>query len=220
MIKPCSSDWLSRYYDYYSVLRPHSIKRNVNDTQIAPESLVTAGCIVYKDAFNAIQGFRPEFTAAAGEDLFLGNIKYMYTIYPLHYLNIRIHFYIHLVYQLRTIGELAYNDDAIINHQFVKNRNKVVGDDIQEFIERFYQYGMGNKILGDLVGNLFNVHETYPPAEATSADALYFNQIYNACYSNHSSDGVEEISTDNLSIIARVCMYRGFKNLPLHSDIL
>ena len=65
----------------------------IDNELIRPDYLVTANCLVYKDAFNYIGGFDENFQQAGGEDIDLG-------------------------FRLLSIGSIAYQWNSIVLHNF------------------------------------------------------------------------------------------------------
>ena len=85
-----SRDKLSRYYSTQEILIP---PKAVDGSDVRPDYLVTANCLVSKKAFEAVGGFDEAFAHAGGEDIDLG-------------------------FQLLRIGSLSYNRESTVYHAF------------------------------------------------------------------------------------------------------
>lgn len=81
----------SRYYESQEILVPP--KTYENSSIAKPDYLITANCLVWKAAFEAVGGFNESITIAGGEDIDLG-------------------------FKLQSLGELAYAFDSIVKHNF------------------------------------------------------------------------------------------------------
>lgn len=90
MINIVGDDYLSRYYRDQNVLIPMALK---NEFGIEPYSLVTANCLVLKEAILAAGGFDERFIYGGGEDTELG-------------------------FRLRWLGGMRYNWKAESQHEF------------------------------------------------------------------------------------------------------
>lgn len=86
-----NNDVLSQYYDEQEILIPPKYT-DENGTE-SPEYLVTANCLVWKDALHRIGGFDESFPVAGGEDIDLG-------------------------FRLRQIGKLSFALDSVVHHNF------------------------------------------------------------------------------------------------------
>ncbi len=89
-IKTTSSNKLSKYYETQEILIP---PETIENEIIRPDYLVTANCLVYKNAFNSIKGFDEKFKQAGGEDIDLG-------------------------FRLLSIGSIAYQWNSTVLHNF------------------------------------------------------------------------------------------------------
>ena len=89
-IKTTSNNKLSKYYETQEILIPPEA---IDNGIIRPDYLVTANCLVYKNAFNYIGGFDEKFKQAGGEDIDLG-------------------------FRLLSIGSIAYQWNSITLHNF------------------------------------------------------------------------------------------------------
>lgn len=85
-----SKDKLSRYYATQETLIP---PKAIDGSKKRPDYLVTANCLVSKEAFVAVGGFDETFVLAGGEDIDLG-------------------------FKLLRIGSLSYNWESIVYHTF------------------------------------------------------------------------------------------------------
>jgi glycosyltransferase involved in cell wall biosynthesis len=82
---------ISRYYESQEILLPPKVYLPASFP--VPDYLITANCLVWKPAFEKINGFNESITIAGGEDIDLG-------------------------FKLRTIGQLSYAFDSITKHNF------------------------------------------------------------------------------------------------------
>lgn len=87
VMKSCS---ISRYYSSQETLIP---PKTLCPSGIRPDYLITANCLVLKEAFDLINGFDESFQLAGGEDVDLG-------------------------FRLLTHGNLAYCWESIVEHDF------------------------------------------------------------------------------------------------------
>lgn len=113
-IKAYGRDLISQYYEQQEILLPPKV---YEETNIRPDYLITANCLVWRNAFNEVGGFNETITIAGGEDIDLG-------------------------FRLLNIGQLSYAFESIAQHHF--------GDNLREFIKRFFRYGQGNRIISEL----------------------------------------------------------------------
>lgn len=90
-VKSLGNDWLSNYYESQEILMP--LKTRDNNGEFVPQYLITANCLVWKNAFDKIGGFNESIEIAGGEDVDLG-------------------------LRLSQIGNLSYAFDAIAKHNF------------------------------------------------------------------------------------------------------
>lgn len=111
-----SENTLSRYYISQEILIPPEANDSV---RIRPDYLVTANCLVYRQAFKQVAGFDETFDLAGGED-------------------------IDLAFRLLEVGELQYQFDSVVLHEFT--------DSLSDFIVRFYRYGIGNALVAKKYG--------------------------------------------------------------------
>jgi len=89
-IKSTSSSLIGSYYESQEILIPPEAQY---ENTKRPDYLVTANCLVYRDAFEAIGGFDEAFEFAGGED-------------------------IDLAFRLLEVGELQYQFDSLVLHEF------------------------------------------------------------------------------------------------------
>ena len=89
-VKSYKKDFLSRYYETQEILIPPHIHL---DKQDFPNYLVTANCLVYKQAFEKVKGFNEEIKIAGGEDIDLG-------------------------FKLLSVGKLVFAHNSIVFHNF------------------------------------------------------------------------------------------------------
>ncbi|NOJ79788.1 glycosyltransferase [Myxococcus xanthus] len=87
-VRAMGKDWLSSYYESQGVLRPMAWTEDGR-----PQYLISANCLVHRDALERIGGFGERFPLAAGEDVDLG-------------------------LRLSQIGELRWCADASVAHDF------------------------------------------------------------------------------------------------------
>ena len=86
-VKALGTDRLSRYYESQQILVPPPIHTEL------PQYLVTANALVWRDAFDIVDGFDETYPLAGGEDVDLG-------------------------FRLSEIGELAYAPTSWVVHDF------------------------------------------------------------------------------------------------------
>lgn len=91
-IEIIGEDLLSNYYRDQNALHP-SFVQNEKTKQMEPWSLVTANCLIFKSAFDAIGGFDETFLIAGGEDTDLG-------------------------FRLRHAGKVEFNSQSVAIHHF------------------------------------------------------------------------------------------------------
>ena len=89
-VKVSSQGWLSNYYETQEILIPPEA---IDSGAVRPDYLVTANCLIYKEAFDKIGGFDETFKQAGGED-------------------------IDLAFRLLTIGSIEYQWNSIVYHNF------------------------------------------------------------------------------------------------------
>lgn len=90
-IKSLHKDKLSKYYESQEILIPLKIyDRNGN---FVPQYLITANSLIWKEAFNEVNGFNEKIGIAGGEDVDLG-------------------------LRLSEIGDLSYAFDSVAIHDF------------------------------------------------------------------------------------------------------
>ncbi len=90
-VKSLGSDLLSRYYESQEILIPlkvHDVERG-----FVPQYLITANCLVWRQAFITTDGFDERITIAGGEDIDLG-------------------------LRLSQLGCLSYAFDSLVLHNF------------------------------------------------------------------------------------------------------
>jgi len=90
-VKSLHSDLISKYYETQEILIPMKVIDAHGYPR--PQYLITANCLVWKDAFIESGGFNENIQIAGGEDVDLG-------------------------LRLSQIGDLSYAFDAIIKHNF------------------------------------------------------------------------------------------------------
>lgn len=90
-IKALSNDSLSRYYESQEILIP--MKTYDENGQFVPQYLITANSLIWKPAFDEVNGFNEKIGIAGGEDVDLG-------------------------LRLSRIGTLSYAFDSIAIHDF------------------------------------------------------------------------------------------------------
>lgn len=90
-IKASGNDRLSRYYDSQEILIP--LKTYDESGKFVPQYLITANSLIWKPAFDQINGFNEKIGIAGGEDVDLG-------------------------LRLSEIGTLAYAFDSVAIHNF------------------------------------------------------------------------------------------------------
>lgn len=105
---------INRYMTEMSILNPPFEENSGSDGQRVPQAIVTANALVSVRAFYQVGRFSTDFREAGGEDLDLG-------------------------IRLRDIGELVWEPDAAVVHEF--------DEDSEDFVKRFERYGRGNRRL-------------------------------------------------------------------------
>jgi glycosyltransferase involved in cell wall biosynthesis len=90
-IKANGQDIISKYYDQQEILLPPKVFEQANKPR--PDYLITANCLVWRQAFDKVGGFNEQFKIAGGEDIDLG-------------------------FKLLNIGQLTYAFDSIAKHNF------------------------------------------------------------------------------------------------------
>ena len=105
---------INRYMTEMSILNPPFEEDSGSDRQKVPQAIVTANALVSVRAFYQVGRFSTDFREAGGEDLDLG-------------------------IRLRDIGELVWEPDAAVVHEF--------DEDSEDFVKRFERYGRGNRRL-------------------------------------------------------------------------
>ncbi|MGB0521687.1 MAG: glycosyltransferase [Flammeovirgaceae bacterium] len=91
MVKSLGNDLISRYYEEQEILMPLKVKDNQG--RFMPQYLITANCLIWKQAFNEVGGFNEKIQLAGGEDVDLG-------------------------LRLSEIGNLSFAFNAIVKHNF------------------------------------------------------------------------------------------------------
>lgn len=69
-VKSLKQDWLSNYYETQEILIPLKIAEE--NKGFVPQYLITANCLVWKQAFEEVGGFNENIVIAGGEDVDLG----------------------------------------------------------------------------------------------------------------------------------------------------
>ena len=105
---------INRYMTEMSILNPPFEAELGSDGHKIPQAIITANALVSARAFFQVGRFSTDFREAGGEDLDLG-------------------------IRLRDIGELVWEPDAAVFHEFEENH--------KDFIKRFKRYGRGNRHL-------------------------------------------------------------------------
>jgi glycosyltransferase involved in cell wall biosynthesis len=90
-VKSLDFDFISKYYETQEILLPMKIIDENGNPK--PQYLITANCLVWKNAFTKAGGFNEKIQIAGGEDVDLG-------------------------LRLSQIGNLSYSFDAIVKHNF------------------------------------------------------------------------------------------------------
>ena len=90
-IKAHGKDIISKYYENQEILVPPKVYEQPNKPR--PDYLITANCLVWRQAFKKIGGFNEQIKIAGGEDIDLG-------------------------FKLLGIGQLSYAFESIANHNF------------------------------------------------------------------------------------------------------
>ena len=90
-IKSLRQDFISKYYEEQEILVPPKVYENGNKPR--PDYLITANCLVWRQAFDKVGGFDETIKIAGGEDIDLG-------------------------FKLLNIGQLTYAFDSIAKHNF------------------------------------------------------------------------------------------------------
>jgi glycosyltransferase involved in cell wall biosynthesis len=90
-IKAYRSDLISKYYEQQEILLPPKVYEQSGNPR--PDYLITANCLVWREAFNKVGGFNEQIKIAGGEDIDLG-------------------------FRLLNIGQLAYAFESIAKHNF------------------------------------------------------------------------------------------------------
>ena len=91
MVKSLGKDLISRYYEEQEILMPLKVRDEKGN--FMPQYLITANCLIWKEAFKEVGGFNDKIQLAGGEDVDLG-------------------------LRLSEIGKLSFAFDAIVNHNF------------------------------------------------------------------------------------------------------
>lgn len=91
-VTPYKKNFISNYYKSIKLLNPPCIEKSHNH----PSYIVTANCLVKKDAFDKVGGFNESFKFASGEDVDIG-------------------------IRLSKIGILFFAHESIIKHNFEDN---------------------------------------------------------------------------------------------------
>jgi len=91
MVKSLGKDFISKYYEEQEILMP--LKVSDKNGNFVPQYLITANCIIWKEAFKEVGGFNEKIQLAGGEDVDLG-------------------------LRLSEIGNLSFAFDAVANHNF------------------------------------------------------------------------------------------------------
>lgn len=90
-VEPLRRDAISLYYHHQEILIPPEVAVGTDANR--PDYLVTANCLVWREAFKRVGGFDRAFPIAGGEDVDLG-------------------------FRLRTIGQLDYAPQSTCLHDF------------------------------------------------------------------------------------------------------
>lgn len=90
-IKAHGQDIISKYYEQQEILLPPKVFEQANNPR--PDYLITANCLVWRQAFDKVGGFNEQIKIAGGEDIDLG-------------------------FKLLNIGQLTYAFDSIAKHNF------------------------------------------------------------------------------------------------------
>jgi hypothetical protein len=90
-VEPLGSNDVSLYYHHQEILIPPEVASGTDTGR--PDYLVTANCLVWREAFQRVGGFDSSFPIAGGEDVDLG-------------------------FRLRTIGQLDYAPHSSCLHEF------------------------------------------------------------------------------------------------------
>lgn len=90
-VKALHSDLVSKYYESQEILLP--LKTILDDGSHVPQYLVTANALIWKPAFDSLNGFNEEIAIAGGEDVDLG-------------------------LRLSEIGRLEYAMESVVYHDF------------------------------------------------------------------------------------------------------
>lgn len=105
MVEPLARDAISLYYHHQEILVPPEVAYGSDNGR--PDYLVTANCLVWREAFNQVRGFDGTISIAGGEDIDLG-------------------------FRLRSVGQLDYAHGSVCLHDFDAD----LGDFMQRF-ERY-----------------------------------------------------------------------------------
>lgn len=90
-VKAYGNDVISRYYEQQEILMPPKVYEQPNNPR--PDYLITANCLVWREAFEKVGGFNEQIKIAGGEDIDLG-------------------------FKLLNIGQLTYAFDSVARHNF------------------------------------------------------------------------------------------------------
>lgn len=82
---------ISKYYEQQEILMPPKVYEQPNRPR--PDYLITANCLVWREAFEKVGGFNEQIKIAGGEDIDLG-------------------------FKLLNIGQLTYAFDSVAKHNF------------------------------------------------------------------------------------------------------
>lgn len=133
-IKSLGKDSLSKYYESQEILIP--LKTYDRDGQFVPQYLITANSLVWKPAFDEINGFNEKIGIAGGEDVDFG-------------------------LRLSEIGSLSYAFDSIARHDFSDGINGFIKRFIRygqgnRLVEELWQTDLKPKMFRPNKRNLSN----------------------------------------------------------------
>lgn len=134
LVKAAGTGFLSKYYDDQEILVPLKVKK-VNE-EYSPQYLITANCLIWKEAFTEIRGFNESIVIAGGEDVDLG-------------------------LRLSEIGNLEYAYGSIVNHNFSDGFTGFLKRFIRygkgnRIIEEMYESDLSPKLFSPNKKNLIN----------------------------------------------------------------
>lgn len=90
-VKAYNNDTLSHYYEKQEILVPPKVYEGIKNSR--PDYIITANCLVWREAFKAVGGFNEDIKIAGGEDIDLG-------------------------FKLLQVGSLTYAYDSLSLHNF------------------------------------------------------------------------------------------------------